>query len=399
MNTIEKRMERARLVNEGRALLDKAEAEKRELVAEELEQYDRIMAQVDSLRTQIDREERQAKLDLEVREKAANSVEPPNNEPGIESRAFAKYLRSGAPSLSMEESRALQAGLDTSGGYAVAPQEFVRQLIQAVDNVTFMRTICTVMPSILNAESLGAPSLETDVADPTWTSELLIGSEDSSMAFGKRELRPHPLAKYIKVTNTLLRQAAIDIEALVRQRLAYKMGVVMENAYLSGSGVLRPLGVFVASNDGIGTARDVSTGNTDTSIGTDGLIEAKFALKGQYWPRARWIFHRDAIKQIRKLKDGDGQYIWGTGVSTGTPDRILDLPYLVSEYAPNTFTTGQYVGILGDFSNYWIVDALNVQIQRLMELYAATNQTGFVARMESDGMPVLAEAFVRVKLA
>lgn len=78
---------------------------------------------------------------------------------------------------------------------------------------------------------------------------------------------------------------------------------------------------------------------------------------------------------------------------------LLGSPFNMSEYAPNTFTTGQYVGIFGDFSNYWIADALDMQVQRLVELYAATNQTGLIGRMETDGMPVLAEAFARVKLA
>jgi HK97 family phage major capsid protein len=86
-------------------------------------------------------------------------------------------------------------------------------------------------------------------------------------------------------------------------------------------------------------------------------------------------------------------------VRAGEPDRILNLPVAMSENAPNTMTTGLYVGMLGDFSHYWIADALDMQVQRLTELYAETNQTGFIGRMESDGMPVLAEAFVRVKLA
>ena len=61
--------------------------------------------------------------------------------------------------------------------------------------------------------------------------------------------------------------------------------------------------------------------------------------------------------------------------------------------------TGKYVGLFGDFSNYWIVDALSMQIQRLSELYAETNQVGFIGRLETDGAPVLEEAFVRVRLA
>ena len=74
------------------------------------------------------------------------------------------------------------------------------------------------------------------------------------------------------------------------------------------------------------------------------------------------------------------------------------MPVAMSEYAPNTFTSALYVGILGDFSKYWYVDALDVQIQRLAELYAETNQDGFISRMESDGAPTVSEAFVRVKL-
>jgi len=101
---------------------------------------------------------------------------------------------------------------------------------------------------------------------------------------------------------------------------------------------------------------------------------------------------------ITKLKDGQGQYIWRQSVRDGEPDSLLGLPIVMSEWAPNTFTTGQYAGLLGDFRNYWIADALSMQIQRLNELYAETNQVGFIGRLETDGAPVLEEAFVRVKL-
>ncbi|MGH8428863.1 MAG: phage major capsid protein, partial [Solimonas sp.] len=253
--------------------------------------------------------------------------------------------------------------------------------------------------SVTSAESLGVPSLDTDISDADWTTELAIGGEDSSMAFGKRELHPHPLGKLVKVSNKLLRVAALSPESLVRDRLAYKFGVTEEKAFMTGDGAGKPLGVFTASAQGISTARDVSTGNTATSIGADGLIEAQHTLKPQYWASARWIFHRDAVKQIRKLKYGQGQYLWQPGLRGGVPNEILGMPYIMSEYAPNTFTTGLYVGIIGDFSQYWIADALTLQVQRLVELYAATNQTGFIGRLETDGMPALEEAFVRVKLA
>jgi HK97 family phage major capsid protein len=78
---------------------------------------------------------------------------------------------------------------------------------------------------------------------------------------------------------------------------------------------------------------------------------------------------------------------------------LLSRPLMMSEYVPNTFAAGDYVGMFADFSHYWIADSLALQFQRLNELYALTNQVGFIGRMESDGMPVLSEAFSRIVLA
>jgi HK97 family phage major capsid protein len=422
----ELKADRFKLVTANRDLIDKAEAEKRDFTAEEQAEYDKRHADIEGYGKRISR--------LEEQDKQARDMAPPdpaapptpenrdqrhvdetaeqrterivrevramssNDYAALaEVRATGRWFRSGSAGLSEADRRALEVTDSTEGGYLQPPQQFIAQLIKNIDDAVFIRGLATTF-SVPMAESLGAPSLDADPADPIWTSELGTGDEDSAMAFGKRELRPHPLAKRIKVSNTLMRKAAIGPEALVRARLAYKHGTTQENAFLNGDGVAKPLGVFTASADGISTARDVSTGNLDTSIQADGLIEAKYTLKGGYWAMARWLFHRTAVKQIAKLKDGDGQYIWQPGLQMGQPDRILAVPFLVSEFAPSTFTTGLYVGILGDFRHYWIADALSMTIQRLVELYAETNQTGFISRLECDGMPVLEEAFVRVKL-
>lgn len=315
---------------------------------------------------------------------------------GIQRRGFRNFLRSGFGGLSELETRALQMGSGPDGGYLVAPVAWMNDLIQAKDNESFIRQFATKY-TISGAHSMGFPSLETDPADSDWTSELGTGSLDSSMAFGKRELKTNPHAKRLKVSKTLMRNS--NIEQIVSARLGYKMGITEEKAFLTGSGVQRPLGIFTASTDGISTGRDVSTGNTTTAIGADNLIECKYTLKGAYWQKAKWMFHRDAVKKIRQLKDANDQYLWQPGLQQGQPDRILDLPFVVSEYVPNTFTTGLYVGILADFSQYYILDSLDMEIQRLNELYAETNQVGFITRAEVDGMPVLEEAFVRVTLA
>lgn len=402
---IELREERNRLVTQAREVLKKAETEKRDLNADEQRNYDTLMAAQDSKRTTIQAEERQIELDREMAERELRDKKPDPKDPADKRTgprgtpeyraAFRSFITGGA---TPEEMRALQAEVSTSGGYIVMPVEMVNQLIKSIDDEVFIRPRATKFP-VPNAASLGVPSLDADPADADWTSELDTGGEDSTMAFGKRELKPYPLAKRIKVSNKLLRSAMLDAEGLVRDRLAYKFGVSAEKAYLTGSGANQPLGLFTASADGIPTTRDVSTGNTTTAIQFDGLIEAKYSVKAGYWKSSDWVFHRDAVKGIAKLKDGEGQYIWQAAKTENEPDRLLGRPFNISEYAPNTFTTGLYVGLFGDLSYYWIADALDMQVQRLVELYAATNQTGFIGRQETDGMPVLGEAFARVKLA
>jgi HK97 family phage major capsid protein len=401
---------RGKAIADARAILDKAEGEKRGLTADEDAKYKEVFGKSEELRASIEREEKLAEAERQAAEQTLREKDETReaDKKGEERKvgprgteeyraAFRRFLAGGRSALTETELRALQADSDTAGGYMVMPEQMVAGLIKAVDDMVHIRARATKF-SVPSAASLGVPTLTANPADADWTAEILTGSEDSTMAFGKRELHPHPLAKRIKVSNKLLRQAG-GMEALVMARLAYKFAISQEKAFLTGAGSNQPLGIFTASNDGIPTTRDYSTGNTTTAPTFDGLIGAKFTLKGAYWGKAEWLFHRDVLAAIAKLKDGNGQYIWRESVRAGEPDRILNLPVAMSENAPSTMTTGLYVGMLADFSNYWIADALDMQVQRLTELYAETNQTGFIGRMESDGMPVLAEAFVRVKLA
>lgn len=392
------RQERAELAKQARTLLDDAQNAGRDLTADEEQKFDRLMADSDKVEGRIGREEKLREQERKLAERTPGDPGPagrPDGEGDTQERAFRAYLVGGRANLTTEQARALNAGSDPEGGYLVAPQQWVNELIQAVDDDVPLRGLATKM-ALTEGESLGVPTLDTDLGDADWTSEVATGSQDDALRFGKREFRPNPLAKRVKISRTLLRRASRDPEQIVRDRMAYKFGVTQEKAFMTGDGNKKPLGLFTASTDGISTGRDVVTGSATDFTG-DGLIDAKYTLKAAYWRKARWLFHRDAIRKIRKLKDSQGQYLWQPGLASDRPDSILDVAYVVSEWVPNTFTTGLYVGMIADFSHYWIADALDMEVQRLVELYAETNQVGFIGRLETDGMPVLEEAFVRIK--
>lgn len=407
---VEMRQQRAKLVTDSRAILDKAELEKRELTGEEETQYQKFDKDIGRMSRDIDMEEKLQTRERELGEKEARDKKPEGDKPEGEQRdnpratpefraAFEKFLRNGSNSLTETEKRAMQVDSDTGGGYLLTPQQFVNEFLKTLDMDVVVRGLARKF-TLTTSGSLGVPTLDNDLDDAEWTPELKTGVA-TELTIGKRELKTHQLTKRALISNALIRKSGGTIETLVRERLQYKFGVAEEKAFMTGDGQEKPLGLFTASTNGIPATRDVNTGSA-TGFTGDGLIDARYSIKEGYVrdSSTRWLFNRDAIKLIRKIKNAvDGQYIWQPGITGGAPDRILEIPYVISDYCPNTFTNGLYGGMLGCFKYYWIVDALDMQIQRLVELYAETNQTGFIGRQEVDGMPVMAEAFTRLKCA
>lgn len=417
MKSIELRRKKTELLGKQRVLVTTAEAAGHAtLDAEEQKQFDGFDTEITALDSQIERME---KLEARETEAAASTRVVPADETDEEKRkreedeerlaqlpesrkalttpeyrkAWNAFLRSGVKS---KELRALSAdGGDDGGGYWVAPQQFTDKFIKAIDDDLVVRQLAT-KDTVVTSASLGAASLDADPADADWTAELATGSEDATMKAGKREFRPHPLAKRIKISRKLLRLSQ-NTEGLVIGRLRYKFGITLEKAYMSGSGVNQPLGLFTADPDGISTARDVVT-TVAADFNASDWMEFTGSIKDGYKKRARILIHRNTRTRMRKLKDNNGQFLWQSSLQVGVPDVFDGVPVISSEYAPNTYTTGKYVAVVGDFSYYWIVDALDLAIQRLEELYAEANQVGFIGRYEGDGQPVLGEAFSRMKL-
>lgn len=430
---------RVSLYEQNKKLLDRAQKEDRSLNSEERSEYDKRDGEIDKLSDEIkgrtDDETRKQRLDAlqdemdrplprqtkptkpGERERDDDSIsnltldfgragkvalsDVAEQDPELARRLqalsqpeygkkFRKYLLTGNQSLG------LVVGDDSRGGYT-APTGFLSQLIKFLDDAATIRQYATVLtPTTL--KSVGIMSYDTDYADADWSAEVPASaiSEDAAARFGQRELMPHLFAKLVKTSRKMLRNSALAVESFLAQRLAYKFAITENKAYMTGSGSQRPLGMFVASNDGIPTTRDTTCAST-TTFTADELIDVQHSVKDAYRRSGTWIASRTFRKMCRKLKDGNGQYLL-TMNNASSIETLLERPLVVDENAPSTFTTGLYIAIFGDISFYYIQDGLDLELQRLDELYAGTNQVGWIGRKETDAMPVLGEAFGRLKL-
>lgn len=296
------------------------------------------------------------------------------------------------------EARNVQASDFESGGALIPDQQFETQLLANVDDLVHMRGLATIK-TLRFAKSLGAARRKARASDAEWTTELDTGSDDTQLKFARREFRVHPLAKRIRVSETELEESPMNPEAIVMREMAYIMAITAEKAYMTGDGNQKPLGVFVKDERGVGADQDIESTQSLSFKGND-LIDMQTAIKAAYHSRTAWMMHRGTHGRVRKLVDGQGQYLYQPGLQLGAPDLLLARPIFLCEFAPNDYTTaGNYVIVYGDFSQYWIVDSLSgMKVKRLNERYADTNEIGFQWRWEGDGAPALAEAFSRLKL-
>lgn len=381
---------RAKKIAEMKAINEKLIAEKRSFNDEEKVAYEALEAEVRQLTAEIEAEERQAALNGFTTSAPAVSEGEQRNK-NTEDSEFRQYLTDG----NLESRTAMTVG---DGGGALAPKEYVAEVIQGLDAEAPVYAKVRKVP-LSRVSGVEAPALDTDASDADWTTEVPNSaiSADTALKYKKVTITPETLAKLVLVSKKLIKCSAIPVEQLVKERLTAKVAKAFENGILNGTGAnQQPLGVFTASNNGVSTGRDVETAGS--ALTADDFIEMKMKLKPGYRKNAVWVMNTAILKDAMKLKDNNGQYIWEKGLIENEPDTILGIPVIESELAPSTKTAGSYIAVLGDFSKYWFAYVDQLEIQVLLEKYADTLQVGYLANILAGGAPVLGEAFARLKV-
>lgn len=390
MNKIlELREKRAKAWEAAKAFLDSKRGTDGLLSAEDTATYDKMEADVVNLGKEIDRLERQATIDAELSRPTATPI---TNQPGANPNGSAKmgratdeYKQAFWDNIRQRHyydvRNALKIGTDSEGGYLV-PDEYEHTLVQALEEENIFRKLAKVIRTSNGDRKI---PLVTAKGTASWMDEegAFLESDDE---FGLTSISAYKLGTMIKVSDELLNDSVFDLQSYIAGEFGRRIGAKEEEAFFIGDGVGKPIGVFATAGGG-----EAGVTTAGAAIAFDDVMDLFYSLRAPYRKKAVWTLNDSTVKALRKLKDGNGNYIWQPSVQAGVPDMILNRPYHTSSYIPD-LTAGNKVMAFGDFSYYWIADRQGRSFKRLNELYAATGQVGFLASQRVDGKLILPEA-------
>lgn len=294
-------------------------------------------------------------------------------------------------SLLNKRKAALIKGDDTAAGYLLMPSELVREIIKDVVEISPIRSIATV-------RAIGGPGLKmvkrTATAAATRVGEQTARTNTGDPAYGMIEIPAPELFARAETSMQMLEDSDYDLEAELRsefsEQFAYKEGA----EFVSGTGANNQAEGFLVAS-GVG---EVVSGHA-TAITADGLFNLFYELKTAYTRNAMFVLNRGSIRDIRKLKDGDGQYLWMPGIPNAAPNTILGAGYMEVPDMP-AIGAGTYPVAFGDFRRaYTVVDRIAMQMQVDFTTGADDGLVVYRARKRVGGGVRQKEAFKKLKIA
>ena len=394
---MELRNKRNKLWEDTKAFLEKHRGENGLVEASAVETYNKMAAEVQALGAEIERLEQQAAVDAAL---SAPTSKPVTNAPDASKKqdvrptatdeyrdAFWDMVRNTGDQFAVRN--ALNIGEDTEGGYTV-PDEFERRLVQALEENNIFRQLATVIRT--NSGTRKIP-IANDTMEAEWIDE---GEEipETDTSFGQTTLSAYKLGTMIKISNELLHDSAFDLASYIAARFGVAMGNAEERAFFTGDGDKKPLGILAET----GGAEIGVTAAKDNAITFDEIFDLYYSLKSPYRRNAQFICNETILLQLMKLKDKNDNYLWKPSLDVAKPDTLLGRPIRTSSFMPG-IAKGERVLLFGDMKHYWVADRQNRTFRRLNELYARTDQVGFLTTQRVDGRLILPEAVKVLKMA
>lgn len=395
MTINELRTKRAKAWEAAKAFLDSHRNETGILSAEDDATYAKMEKEITDLGNEIARMERLEAMDKEM---SKPTSDPLTNKPSAAmqteektgrasdayKKSFLNYIR--GKHFTNDISPLMQEGTAADGGYLV-PEEYERQIVEDIAEQNVIRSIAHVIRT--NGDhNITVPKTH---AAAQW-----LGEGDSytlsAPTFDRIVLHAYKLGVIIPVTEELLNDSFTNVDSYISNEIARAFGAGEEGAFCTGGGTDGPTGIFTANGGSVG----VTTGNSN-EIKADEVLSLVYSLRQAYRRKAKFLMNDATVAAIRKLKDGNGVYMWQPALAAGQPDKLLGYDLITTAYAPD-IEAGSLVAAFGDFNYFWIGDRVGLSVQRLVERYADSGVIGFKAFQRSDAKVVLPEAIQLLKM-
>lgn len=381
MSLTELQEKRGRLMTQAREALNEINANTDEARSAELEaRHDSIMSEFDAVERKIEREERMTTLEKRFADRQAEerAKKRPNGGDGetrgqddgeaVEYReVFYKFLAGGADlgELSAEERSVLKAGVQSAkefrtqvtssagaGGYTV-PVELADIIIQSMKDwgPMYSEDIATVITTA-SGNQINLPTVDDTavVAEKHTEGTALTDDGGKDVTFGQKRLDAYVYdTEFVKFSMELAQDSIFSVESLLGSLLGERLGRIANRELTIGDGTGDPNGVVTASSLG-------KTAAATGAITADEIIDLLHSVNAAYRrsPKARFMFADTTLAAIRKLKDGQGNFLWAMGdVTTAQPGTLLGYRYSINDDMASLAAAAK-VMLFGDFSRYFV---------------------------------------------
>lgn len=409
---VELRQKRANIWEQTKSLHDLAAKEKRQMTAEEQEQWDRMNAEINDLKAYIDREERIAAIDAEMTEvpepEARRGTTTFRNDPPeiVEesplpeseeySKAFLTYIRFGMngmrpdqravvqPYFSMMQSETRAQGTTSAGaGGALVPQEFYRRLLAAMKQYGGMRRARTNKIETASGTTMPIPTVDDTGNVGAILAENQQATEQDFLFAAVNLGSFMYTSKMVRVSLQLLQDSAFPMDNWLPDKLGERIGRANNAHFTTGTGSGQPRGILAATGGAVQGSLGAS-GST-TSVAFEKIVELEHSVDPSYRGSAEWMFHDTTLRALKQIQGPDNALIWLPGLAVQALDTILGYPYVINQDMPQMGANNKSI-LFGDFSYYFIRDVMDLRVLRLEERYADYLQVAFLAFLRSDGV-------------
>lgn len=361
------------------------ETDSRAMTAEEQTKWDTLMEEYRTADGAVEAEERfldiqKRQLEAEERRRRENPAENAGAD-SAESEyrsAFKDYLLHGANGIAPErrsllESRDSLAGL-TAG--VLIPTSLASSVEQALKTYGGMLEAGSIITTS-NGGELIMPTINDTAAKATIVAEY-AQSTKRTPSFGSETLRAFTYrTPIIPVSQELLQDSAFDLDSILSGLLAESFGRGVNEHLTKGTGTGQPKGIVTCATESAAKA-----GANDIKL--DDLLDLIKGVDSAYAKNGRFMFNRNTLFALAKIKDSEGRYIWQDGARNGASATLFGKSYILNEDVDD-IGAGKASVLFGDFSKYKIRLVRNFRIIRLNELLAEYLSVGLFGFARLDG--------------